>query len=478
MKFAGEPRANTDLGGFAGYSIDELVATADIARRQDPRWRWVYPVTRTTRDYFIEQMPALVGTYCVAVALVFVAGIIERTLPATLMAAWLIESAAGIAVRISIFKRMVRASPVEVASKPWLRLLPVMGIALAAVHWSWTATLFLGPQLNLVTVVVLLSFVMLSVACLGVAPASPLICAAYLLGMWPAAAYMLLETHWASGGVLLVVAAALAGTLWSGYYIVVSGVRRTLIRSDEVDLLMRELQDRNAEVEALRASAAADLETRSAVFASASHDLRQRVHALKLLARASTEPAASAGSMSRLAGAIDELEAFMTDVLHVVGFQGDKAAQEVSEVAVQDLFQNVELQFEEIANQKQVRLRVRATSLAIRTNVVMLSRVLDNLVSNAVKFTSKGVLVNARLRDGEVHLEVWDQGHGLDLDKLNAEIVATRPRPVGEGFGLGLMIVRRFVDALGCRFDVHSREGRGTRARVVVPAHQVVQKEK
>ena len=56
-------------------------------------------------------------------------------------------------------------------------------------------------------------------------------------------AWMLAASDWASGSILVALAAALAGVIWSGFYIIVSGVRRTLVGSDETHLLMRELQE-------------------------------------------------------------------------------------------------------------------------------------------------------------------------------------------------------------------------------------------
>lgn len=464
--------------GFRGYSPEELAETAQLTRKEDPRWRLVLPVTRGTREYIIEQMPALLATYGIAMALILAAGSAERVVSLPMAAAWLVEGGASIAARYLIFRRMVRASPVEVAAGAWLRLLPVLAIVLAAGHWSWTATLFIGSHLDLTTVVVLLTYVMLSLACLGLAPASPVICAAYLVPMWTATAWMLSLSDWASGSVLLALAAALAGVLWSGFYIVVSGVRRHLIRSDEVDLLMGELRARNNEVEVLRAAAAADLETRAAVFASASHDLRQRIHALKLLAHASTGAGTGATSpLRRIASVVEELEVFVTDVLQFVRFDSGSRVERLTAVPLQEVLQGIELQFEAVATGGNLRLRTRATTLCIRTDAVMLGRVLENLVSNALKFTRKDVLVAARRRGDDVHLEVWDQGDGLVLERFEGrtnQLSSAGQRSGQEGFGLGLMIVRRLVEALGYRIELFSKPMCGTRVRIVVPSRNVL----
>jgi signal transduction histidine kinase len=141
--------------------------------------------------------------------------------------------------------------------------------------------------------------------------------------------------------------------------------------------------------------------------------------------------------------------------------------------------QGIELQFESLAIQRDVRLRTRATPLCIRTDAVMLGRVLENLVSNALKFTRCNVLVVARSRGHEVCLEVWDQGDGLDVNRLEGGAASPTGRNSSthrDGFGLGLLIVRRLVDALGYRIEVRSKAQRGTLVRIVIPARHLMTK--
>ena len=118
-----------------------------------------------------------------------------------------------------------------------------------------------------------------------------------------------------------------------------------------------------------------------------------------------------------------------------------------------------------------------ATSL--RTDAAMLVRILENLVSNAIKFTRGRVLMAARRDGGAVHVEVWDQGPGIPLDCVDKVFDAFyQGHPVREdtmeGVGLGLAIVKRLADALGYRIDVVSSPGRGTLMRLIIPAKDVV----
>lgn len=453
--------------GYGGYSAEELAATAEISRQERPGWRWVLPVTKSTRDYIVAQMPALYIAYGVAIAMIFSAVQIEGAHSPSLLLTWLVESAASIGVRILIQRRMESASPVEIVSRKALRVLPLAGILLAAVHWSWTASLFIGPTLTPTTIVVLMTYMMLSVASVGIAPVSPAICLAYIVPMWTAVAIQLSDAQWATASTLLVIAVALATVLWSTYFILVRPVRRFLVRGDEVEELVGRLRLRNEEVEHLQRVAARDLQTRSAIFASASHDFRQRVHAMKLLTQR-----ADGLSDTRLAGSIEDLELYISELLRFVQLD-DTTPLQCETVRLQDVFQRVEVAFEDAATARCVQLHFRATDLQLRTHAASLVRVLENLVSNAIRLTRRRVLVAARRSTRGVLLEVWDQGPGLPVGTLEEFLEARSPArqsmTPGEGFGLGLTIVRRLADALGYDVEMRSEFQRGTCIRIVIP---------
>jgi len=478
--------ANTRSGGFAGkevhdYTAADMTAATALTRAQDPRWQWMFPVTRMTRDFVTAQFPVLQLSYVVAVALIYFSAQIDGKISRGLITLWLIESVVSFAVRWLLCAYVARASPVEVAKKPMLRLLPLFAIVLAALHWSWTATIFIGTTLDMTTVVVLLSFVMLSVAIIGIAPASPAICIVYLVPLWSVTTYMLLRTAWVSAGTFMVLLAALAAVLWSAFYIVVSGVRRYLVRGDEVDLLVAELRDRNAEVEGLRTTAARNFETRSAFFANASHDFRQRVHAMKLLAQAGLvdAPQGERSPLARLSAVVEDLETYMTDVLEFARLESATLVPERTVLRLQQVFQRIEVQFEDISLAKKVDLRVRATPFSLRSDGAMLVRILENLVSNAIKFTRGRVLLVARKQGGKAYLEVRDQGPGIPPDCVDRVFDAfyqgqATLEDAMEGVGLGLAIVKRLADALGYRIELISSPGRGTLMRLIIPAEDVI----
>jgi hypothetical protein len=94
--------------GFQGYTRAEMTATTALTSREDPRWRWVLPVTRTTRNYITAQIPALQLSYAMAVALIYAAAQAEDALSPSLMAWWLAEAAASLGAIVDLSTAIAR----------------------------------------------------------------------------------------------------------------------------------------------------------------------------------------------------------------------------------------------------------------------------------------------------------------------------------------------------------------------------------
>ena len=112
--------------------------------------------------------------------------------------------------------------------------------------------------------------------------------------------------------------------------------------------------------------------------------------------------------------------------------------------------------------------------------MAMLVRILENLVSNAIKFSRGRVLLSARRRPDGIQIDVRDQGPGIPSDYVGVVFDAFYQAPgtpgqTPQGVGLGLAIVKRLADALGYRVEVHSRPGRGTLMRLVIPSVDVLE---
>ena len=104
---------------------------------------------------------------------------------------------------------------------------------------------------------------------------------------------------------------------------------------------------------------------------------------------------------------------------------------------------------------------------------------LDNLVSNALKFTPAGgsVILSAANGNGPLRVEVTDTGIGIPQDELGQLFsrfyrASTATRRAIPGTGLGLVIARAIVEGHGGTISLASREGEGTRVTVTLPASQ------
>ncbi len=132
-----------------------------------------------------------------------------------------------------------------------------------------------------------------------------------------------------------------------------------------------------------------------------------------------------------------------------------------------------------LALQKGLGLRVRSFSGCLWTDRLMLHRILANLVANAVRYTHQGgILVAVRHRpDGRICFEVWDTGVGISAEeqqRIFSDFYKVQTAGTQEGFGLGLAIVSRLADRLGCSVTVRSRLGRGTVFSVTLPPSAVI----
>jgi CheY-like chemotaxis protein len=147
----------------------------------------------------------------------------------------------------------------------------------------------------------------------------------------------------------------------------------------------------------------------------------------------------------------------------------------VAEFPVAQLLQRIESTFAEPAREKNLSFRVLPSDAWVRSDFILLERILFNLVSNAVRYTSKGgVVVACRKRGEQLRIEVWDTGLGIAEDQRHnifSEFyrLGEPERDQRAGLGLGLAIVERLCTLLALPIELRSVLGRGSRFTVVAP---------
>jgi two-component system, OmpR family, phosphate regulon sensor histidine kinase PhoR len=147
---------------------------------------------------------------------------------------------------------------------------------------------------------------------------------------------------------------------------------------------------------------------------------------------------------------------------------------ELASVGLGPMFWQLRDENDDTSLQRGIDLRVISTNAHVTSNQVLLSCILRNLLTNAIRYTEPGgrVLVGCRRKGAEIRIDVYDTGIGIPKDQLPRIFESfTRLAPErGDGLGIGLSIVRRALDMLGHRIEVRSVVGEGSLFSIYVPA--------
>lgn len=209
--------------------------------------------------------------------------------------------------------------------------------------------------------------------------------------------------------------------------------------------------------------------------AGVTHDLRQPVHALALYInylhslspQELTSPRVGEvwdGAQAALRG----ISGRLTRLLDLSRLESGEVKPVIEDVRLEDLLRTCRSQFAPVAAQKRLELRVRSARLCVRTDPRMLQSILDNFVSNAIRYTeSGGVLIGVRRRSGHAEIQVYDTGSGIAAAAVPEIFIPyrrfdDRARNREEGHGLGLALARKQADALGHVLSVRSIPGNGS----------------
>ncbi|MBC7378765.1 MAG: hybrid sensor histidine kinase/response regulator [Burkholderiaceae bacterium] len=225
------------------------------------------------------------------------------------------------------------------------------------------------------------------------------------------------------------------------------------------------------------AEQAVQLKTR--FLASASHDLRQPMHAITLyldgLAEAELPERIRLVITDARVCAHDMIDMFRS-LLDMSRLDTQQAVPALSVFSISSVLARVEKEFSPLATSRAVRLKVRPCGDHVYSDPVMVERIVLNFVSNAVRHTSDGrVLVGCRVRGRSLRVAVYDTGKGIPESKQQVifdefhRLDVSRPADQTGGLGLGLAIVRRLAQAPRLPVTVRSTPGRGSMFAVDLP---------
>src|SRR5271155_3461859 len=246
--------------------------------------------------------------------------------------------------------------------------------------------------------------------------------------------------------------------------------RRVRERTRELTRLNNELHRAKAEADDANVS-------KTRFIAAASHDILQPLNAARLYVTSLIERqrAGEYGDLvQNIDASLEAVEEIFTALLDISRLDTGAMKPEFSDFRIDELLHRLEVEFTPLARESDLDLKFMPCTQTIRSDRRLLRRLLQNLISNAIKYTpSGGVLVGCRRRGGELRIEVYDTGIGIPQGKRRAVFKEfhrlDHGARVARGVGLGLSIVERIARVLDCEVALKSTFGRGSRFSVEVP---------
>ncbi|MCW2243139.1 hybrid sensor histidine kinase/response regulator [Azospirillum canadense] len=230
--------------------------------------------------------------------------------------------------------------------------------------------------------------------------------------------------------------------------------------------------------DALRQEAEQANHAKSRFLAAASHDLRQPMQGVLLFAAglAATELQPKQRTLlAQLERSLDAMKRLLDGILDMSKLDAGIVAPQIQTVAVADLLETIAAEYRGRAAAKDLDFRAVPCSASVRTDPMLLSRMVRNVLENALRYTERGrILLGCRGRGDRLVIQVWDTGVGIAPESLGAIFdefvqVGNPERAREKGLGVGLAIVKRLAQLLDHPVSVVSTPGRGSAFSIAVP---------
>lgn len=257
---------------------------------------------------------------------------------------------------------------------------------------------------------------------------------------------------------------------------------RIKTRTDEVQEINRELRkeiERRRDVEQALKQAKAEAEEANAsktrFLALASHDILQPLNAARLYLSAIDKERLdpeSQGFVGKVDNALDSTEHLLSTLLAIAKMDQGAMQPKLKHITLNQVLEPLVQEYSVLAEQRHLEFRARLNDLIVETDPTYLRRILQNFLSNAVKYTDQGgVLLGVRKKKDYAEIRVWDTGPGIpEQQQRNVfEAFVRLHKGSASGVGLGLSVAKRMSEQLGYPIGLRSEPGKGTCFTVCVP---------
>ena len=407
---------------------------------------------------------------------------------------WLIALYLGIVGRLVLSWAFVRRKPNDEAMSIWGVMAAFFSLYQGLV-WGATAPLFI-PSGDIV------SFVTVTAVLLGLANASGIVLAPYLpslvLFVFPVMGLFISvllmqggELAWSVTVFALLTLVSMTNharvihrSLSDSLHLQFENAelrRKEEERAQLLESMVKELKLREQALDRARRVAEQANMAKTRFLAAASHDLRQPMHALGLSFTTLAEKVTAsdvAPLVTQIEKAIEAINSMLNALLDISKLDADVVIPNKGAVSMHELLSSLNSEYQAFAKQSGNRLQIRDSHAWVESDTSMLQRILRNLLSNALRYTTKGrVLVATRRRGNKLRIEVHDTGIGIPEDRFDDIFVEFQQlgnpqRDRSQGLGLGLAIVKRLAMLLGHSIELRSKPGHGSCFTVSVPLLQ------
>ncbi|WP_420412712.1 hybrid sensor histidine kinase/response regulator [Roseibium sp.] len=248
-------------------------------------------------------------------------------------------------------------------------------------------------------------------------------------------------------------------------------------RTDELTSALHRVEEINVELARQKDISEKANRSKTQFLAAASHDILQPLNAAQLTISSlydlqeSDKARAMVGQVER---SLDTMNELLRTLLDISRLDAGVTTPRFTSVPIPPILDSLLSDLRPIAEKKGLRLRVAVTNDCVYTDRLMLRRALQNLISNAIRYTDQGgVLIGTRRQGDRISIEVIDTGRGIPEDQQEKIFEEFHRGPLAEGdfdqgtgLGLGLAIVSRLVTALNHEVSVNSAPGKGSIFRI------------
>ncbi len=253
------------------------------------------------------------------------------------------------------------------------------------------------------------------------------------------------------------------------------------VKADEAlkeanETLEGRVEERTRELEQAKLFADQANASKTKFLAAAGHDILQPLNAARLYSATfmermnATKNTELADNISK---SLDSVEEILGSILAISRLDTANPEISLSEFPLDNITKQLQIEFEPIAESEGLKLKFVHSSIWVYSDRALLRRLLQNLISNALKFTETGtVLVGSKHYGDQVSLEVFDTGIGIheeEKEQIFGEFMRLNNMPNKvPGLGLGLSIVERISKLLGLNVELDSTPQKGTHFKVLL----------